>query len=62
LRDYLKVRFGSRWWEHREAGDLLKEIWSAGAEYNAAEIASELGLGAVTLDALEAEIVEELGR
>jgi hypothetical protein len=62
LRDGFKVRFGSRWWETREAGELLKEIWSAGTEYTAVEVATELGLGAITLDALEEELVEELGR
>jgi hypothetical protein len=62
LRDHVKVQFGSRWWEAREAGELLKEIWSAGTEYTAAEIAVELGLGAISLDALETEIGEELGR
>jgi hypothetical protein len=62
LRDGFKVRFGSRWWETREAAELLKEIWSAGTEYTAVEVAAELGLGAITLDALEEEVVEELGR
>jgi hypothetical protein len=60
LRDHFKMRFGSRWWEERGAGELLKEIWSAGGEYSAAEIAAELGLGEISFDPLDAELAEEL--
>lgn len=57
LRDHLKTRFGRRWWTHRPAGDLLKEVWSSGDEYTADELARELGLGAIEFDSLEADLV-----
>jgi hypothetical protein len=60
LRDLLKTRFGRRWWRSRPAGDLLKELWATGNEYTADDLAAELGLGALSFDALEHDIVEGL--
>ncbi len=60
LRDHLKTRFGRRWWQSRPAGDLLKELWSTGTEYTADDLAAELGLGAISFDPLEADLVEGL--
>jgi hypothetical protein len=57
LRDRLKTRFGRRWWTSRAAGDLLKEIWSTGNEYSCDDLAAELELGAISLDALEADLL-----
>ena len=30
LRDYLRTEFGNEWFARREAGDLLRELWSLG--------------------------------
>jgi hypothetical protein len=30
LRDFLRSEFGSEWFARREAGDLLRELWSLG--------------------------------
>lgn len=62
VRDSFMTRFGTRWWQNRAAGALLKEIWATGGQYSAIELAGELGLGELTFDALEEELVEGLAR
>jgi len=52
LRDYLKTRFGARWWASRRAGDFLKEIWETGDRYTADEMAEQIGIGPITFDPL----------
>ncbi len=52
LSEFLRERFGRRFWRERGAGDLLKELWNTGSTYSAEELASELGLGALDVDAL----------
>jgi hypothetical protein len=47
LRDYLKTRYGGRWWASRKAGDFLKEIWETGDRYTADEMADQIGLGPI---------------
>ena len=39
----LKERFGERWWAEREAGGLLREIWSKGQRAQGEELLAELG-------------------
>jgi len=52
LRDYLKIRFGSRWWGSLRAGDFLKQIWETGDRYTADEMASQIGIGPIQFDSL----------
>jgi hypothetical protein len=52
LRDYLKTRFGTRWWASRRAGDFLKEIWETGDRYTADEMADQIGIGPITFHPL----------
>jgi hypothetical protein len=52
LREYLKTRFGSRWWASMRAGNFLKEIWETGDRYTAEEMASQIGIGTITFDSL----------
>lgn len=52
LREYLKTRFGSRWWASRRAGDFLKEIWETGDRYTADEMAAQIGIGPLRFDQL----------
>ena len=52
LREYLKTRFGSRWWASRRAGDFLKEIWETGDRYTADEMASQIGIDPIRFDPL----------
>jgi hypothetical protein len=43
LRTALKDKFGERWFNLLEAGRFLKDLWSKGQKYDAAEIAQTLG-------------------
>lgn len=52
LREYLKTRFGSRWWSSPRAGDFLKEIWETGDRYSADEMAAQIGVGPIRFDPL----------
>ncbi len=52
LRDYLKMRYGSRWWASLRAGDFLKQIWETGDRYTADEMASQIGIGPIQFDSL----------
>jgi hypothetical protein len=38
LRDFLRSEFGNEWFARREAGDLLRELWSVGQEPTAEEL------------------------
>ena len=54
LRAYLKEKFGSRWFRAREAGSLLRELWSEGQRMRAEEMLKD-----VTGSTLELEAVAE---
>jgi oligoendopeptidase F len=54
LRAYLKEKFGSKWFANREAGSLLRELWSEGQRMRAEEMLKE-----VTGSTLEMEAVAE---
>jgi hypothetical protein len=55
LREYLKTRFGSRWWASLRAGAFLKEIWETGDRYTADEMAAQIGIGAIDFEPLADE-------
>jgi hypothetical protein len=57
FRDYLKTRYGRRWWTSKKAGDLLKEIWNTGNRYTADEMAAQIGLGPLLVEPLEVEFL-----
>jgi hypothetical protein len=52
LEEFLRERFGRRFWKERRAGDLLKELWNTGGTYTAEGLADELGIGPVEPTAL----------
>ncbi|MEW6130815.1 MAG: hypothetical protein AB1757_27545 [Acidobacteriota bacterium] len=60
LRDYLKTKFDNKWWTSRRAGNFLKDIWDTGDRFDADEIASQIGLGAISFDMLIDEFNREL--
>jgi hypothetical protein len=55
LREYLKTRFGSRWWASSHAGVFLKDIWETGDRYTADEMAAQIGIGTIDFDPLADE-------
>ncbi len=60
MREYLKTRFGARWWASRKAGETLIDLWNTGRRYTVEEIASMIGLGALDFDWLSAESLESI--
>ena len=43
LRRYLEQSFGAEWFARREAGDLLRGLWSVGQKYPVEELARQIG-------------------
>lgn len=62
LRDYVKTRFGHRWWRHPRAGRFLIELWETGERYTAEEIVRQIGTSAPTIEPLLDEVKTLLGR
>jgi hypothetical protein len=58
LREYLKMRFGTRWWTARKAGELLIDLWNTGHRYSVEELAAQVGLGALDFEWLTTELLE----
>ncbi|MFN0111744.1 MAG: hypothetical protein ACKVZH_23040 [Blastocatellia bacterium] len=61
MRDYLKIKFGSRWWASAKAGETLIDLWSAGQQYRVEELAAMIGLGELDFDSLTAELFDQIG-
>jgi hypothetical protein len=60
LREYLKTRFGARWWTSRKAGELMIDLWNTGHRYSVEELAAQVGLGALDFEWLANELLEAL--
>jgi hypothetical protein len=60
LRAYLRERFGTDWFARREAGSLLRELWSEGQGYTADELLGEVAGAPIELEAI-ADRVREFG-
>jgi hypothetical protein len=60
LRAYLREKFGNAWFTRREAGSLLRELWSEGQKPTADEILEEVTGARIELDAVADRIREAL--
>jgi hypothetical protein len=60
MREYLKTRFGERWWASHKAGETLIDIWNTGRRYTLEELASMIGMGALDFDWLASESLESM--
>ncbi len=60
LREQLKIKFGSRWWTSRKAGDYLIDLWNTGGRYKIEELAKMIDLGDLSYDWLAEESVRNL--
>lgn len=60
LRAYLREKFGTSWFTRRDAGSLLRELWSEGQKPNADEILEEVTGDRIVLDAVADRIREAL--
>jgi AraC-like DNA-binding protein len=56
MREYLKTKFGERWWDSRKAGETLIDLWNTGQRYTAEELAAMIGLGELDFDWLASEL------
>jgi len=61
VRDFLRDEFGSAWFARREAGSLLRELWSEGQRMTAEELVHELTGSELDLDSLVARVRERVG-
>ncbi len=59
LREYLKSKYGSRWWESRKAGEMLTDLWNTGNRYSADRLAAMIGLGELSFDWLAEELIKQ---
>jgi hypothetical protein len=60
LQSFLREEFGSAWFSQREAGSLLRELWSEGQRLTADELLDEVAGTEVTLAAVEERIRREV--
>lgn len=61
LSEYLRVRYGRRWWAVKRAGDDLIDWWNTGSRYHAEEIAPLIGAGALSFDLLAEQLTAAAG-
>ncbi len=52
MRAHFQERFGTTWFTKREAGSLLRELWSEGQRLNADELLGEVTGEAIEMDAV----------
>jgi hypothetical protein len=60
LRAYLRERFGNTWFTRREAGSLLRELWSEGQRPNADELLKDVTGAELAMSAVADRVGEEL--
>jgi hypothetical protein len=60
LRDFLRTEFGNAWFTRREAGGLLRELWSEGQARTADAMLEDLTGSAIEMAALDERIRESL--
>jgi hypothetical protein len=61
LRAHLRERFGNAWFTQREAGSLLRELWSEGQRINADELLKEVTGAELEMAAVAERVAEDLG-
>jgi hypothetical protein len=60
LREHFRERFGSTWFADRNAGGMLRELWSEGHRLNADELLGEVTGDELELDAFAQSLREQL--
>jgi hypothetical protein len=60
VRAFLREKFGNAWFTRREAGSLLRELWSEGQRMNADELLRELTGETIEMEAVADRIRETL--
>ena len=57
FRDYMRMRYGRRWWASRRAGDELIDLWNTASRYSVEELARLIGFGEISFDLLADELI-----
>jgi hypothetical protein len=52
LREYLRVRYGHRWWASRKAGDELIDLWNTASRFSVEELTRQIGFSELSFDLL----------
>ncbi len=60
LRDHLRERFGETWFARREAGSLLRELWSLGQSVTAEELLKDVTGATLDMGSVDARAREPL--
>jgi hypothetical protein len=60
LRELLRDRFDEEWYRNDRTGPFLLELWRQGQRHTIDELASQLGLGPLSLDPLLTQIAADL--
>jgi hypothetical protein len=60
LRAHLRERFGNTWFAKREAGSLLRELWSEGQRVNADELLKDVTGAELEMAAVAERVSEDL--
>jgi hypothetical protein len=60
LRDFLREEFGNAWFARREAGSLLRELWSLGQQPTAEELLRDVTGGTLELESAAERIRERI--
>jgi hypothetical protein len=60
LRAFLRETFGSTWFTRRQAGSLLRELWSEGQRLNADELLREVTGASIEMEAVADRVREGL--
>jgi oligoendopeptidase F len=60
LKHFFRERFGTAWFTRRDAGSLLRELWSEGQRLTADEILKELSSAEIELEAVTEYVRDSL--
>jgi hypothetical protein len=60
LRAYLREKFGNAWFTRRDAGSLIRELWSEGQKPNADEILQDVTGARIEMEAVADRVREAL--
>ena len=61
LREFLRGEFGNEWFARRDAGDLLRELWSLGQGPTADELLKDVTGAKLEMAAVADRVREGLG-
>jgi hypothetical protein len=57
LREYLRTRYGRRWWASTKCGDELIDLWNTSSRYTVEELARHIGFGEISFDILADSLI-----